>query len=32
MLKIIGYTIYIVGLLSFTLWALRNADTYGGNY
>ena len=31
-MKIIGYTIYVLGLLLFTLWALKNADTYGKNY
>ena len=31
-MKTLGYIIYGIGLLLFTLWAIRNADTYGGNY
>ena len=31
-MKVLGYTIYGIGLLMFTLWALKNADTYGRNY
>ena len=31
-METLGYIIYGVGLLAFTLWALRNADTYGNNY
>jgi len=31
-MEILGYTIYALGLLMFTLWALKNADTYGRNY
>ena len=27
-----GYIIYGIGLLAFTLWSIRNADTYGRNY
>ena len=31
-MEVLGYTIYGIGLLMFTLWAIRNADTYGRNY
>ena len=31
-MEVLGYTIYGIGLLMFTLWALKNADTYGRNY
>jgi len=31
-MEILGYTIYGLGLIVFTLWAIRNADTYGRNY
>jgi len=31
-MKTLGYIIYGVGLLVFTLWAMRNADKYGGSY
>ena len=27
-----GYGLYGIVLLAFTLWALMNADKYGGNY
>ena len=31
-MELLGYIVYGVGLLAFTLWAIRNADTYGRNY
>ena len=31
-MKTLGYIIYGVGLLVFTLWAMRNADKYGRSY
>jgi len=31
-METLGYIIYGIGLLLFTFWAIRNADTYGGNY
>ena len=31
-METLGYIIYGIGLLVFTLWAIKNADTYGRNY
>jgi hypothetical protein len=31
-LDYLGYGIYGIALLAFTLWALMNADKYGRNY
>ena len=31
-LDYMGYGLYGIGLLAFTLWALMNADTYGNKY
>jgi len=28
-MELLGYIVYGVGLLAFTLWAMRNADKYG---
>ena len=31
-LDYMGYGLYGIGLLAFTLWALLNADRYGNKY
>jgi hypothetical protein len=31
-METLGYIVYGVGLVGFTLWAMRNADKYGRNY
>ena len=31
-LDYLGYGLYGILLLAFTLWALMNADKYGGNH
>ena len=31
-LDYLGYGVYGIALLAFTLWALMNADKYGRNY
>jgi hypothetical protein len=31
-MELLGYIVYGVGLLAFTLWAMRNADKYGNNF
>ena len=31
-MELLGYIVYGVGLLAFTLWVMRNADKYGNNF